>query len=119
MSPSSDGNYEALLQGGPDSAPYRSEIGPAPINLVDRIDFAAARSLHSALVGRRGKPVRIEGGTVTFAGALAAQVLLAAARDWKQAGVPFSLVVSPEMKGDLSRMGVLPELMQVIEVIEC
>ena len=46
---------------------------------------------------------------VRTAGALAVQVLVAAARDWADDGHTFSLSASAAMQEDLTRLGVLNE----------
>ncbi|WP_103257938.1 STAS domain-containing protein [Tabrizicola aquatica] len=82
------------------------------LHLPERLDFDAARTLHGQLLALRGHPVSIDGSAVRTGGALAAQVLLAAARDWRAAGQPFAFAPSVALQDDLERLGVLSEIAQ-------
>lgn len=53
------------------------------IPLPERLDMSTAADLHSALMTRLGEPLVLEAGAVRTMGALALQVLLAAARSWR------------------------------------
>jgi anti-anti-sigma regulatory factor len=81
----------------------------APLVLGERLDRDAARDLHAALVQRRGEDMAIDGSAVRTAGALAVQVLLAAARDGSAQGRTLTLTASAAMREDLARLGVLNE----------
>lgn len=83
-----------------------------PLILSQRQDHAAARALWSALMERRGQPLHVDGQSVVFCGGLTAQILLATARDSRQQGVEFKLILSAAMRDDLERLGVLTEILQ-------
>lgn len=106
MSPSSDAPV-----GGPD--PARSARKDCRMTdalvLPERLDRDAARDLHAELLCRRGLDLEIDGALVRTAGALAAQVLVAAARDWAAEGKTLTLAVSVPMREDLARLGLLSE----------
>lgn len=80
--------------------------------LSPRLDHAAARSLYAEVSNRPGKALQIDGQAVTFCGGLSAQILLAAARNRRAAGIDFSLTPSAAMRDDLDRLGVLNEILQ-------
>ena len=77
--------------------------------LPERLDRDAARDLHAEFLGRRGHDLEIDGTLVRMAGALAAQVLVAAARDWAGEGRTLTLTASLPMREDLARLGLLSE----------
>lgn len=77
--------------------------------LPDRLDRDAARDLHAVLLQRRGADLTLDGSAVRTAGALATQVLVAAARDWVADGYALTLLASDPMQEDLTRLGVLNE----------
>ena len=79
------------------------------LDLPERLDRDAARDLHAELLQRRGADLILNGSNVRTAGALAVQVLVAAARDWADDGHTFSLSASAAMQEDLTRLGVLNE----------
>ena len=81
----------------------------APLVLGERLDRDAARDLHAALIQRRGEDLTIDGSAVRTAGALAVQVLLAAAHDGLAQGRTVTLTASAAMREDLARLGVLNE----------
>jgi anti-anti-sigma regulatory factor len=77
------------------------------LQLQERLDFDAARDLHASLLALRGADLTIDGSAVRVGGALAAQILLAAARDWSLAGKSLILSASTSLQDDLSRLGLL------------
>lgn len=77
--------------------------------LPERLDRDAARNLHTELLKRRGGDLILDGSNVRTAGALAVQVLVAAARAWADDGRSISLTASAAMQEDLARLGVLNE----------
>lgn len=101
---------------GPDAGPDRHPADPAILTLPDRLDFNAARDLHARLAELRGTPVSIDGKAVVFGGALAAQVLLAAAQEWSAAGDVLLLTASAALRDDLQRLDVLSRFPTLIEV---
>lgn len=112
MSPSSSATLcDADLTG-----PGRNSTEPATLALPDRLDFNAARDLHARLAELRGTPVSIDGKAVVFGGALAAQVLLAAAQEWSAAGDALLLTASAALRDDLQRLDVLSRFPTLIEV---
>lgn len=80
------------------------------VALPERLDHDAARDLHAELAIHRGFNLVIDGSSVRVVGALAAQVLVAAARDWGVQNTTLSVATSIAMKSDLERLGVLDEL---------
>ncbi len=60
-------------------------------NLQTHLDSAAAPALAADLKALRGRPVRVDGGAVRFAGTLSLQVLIAARRQWLEDGRDFSV----------------------------
>jgi anti-anti-sigma regulatory factor len=98
------------------SAPDRDQPN---LQLPARVDFDAARELHGALRDRCGLPLEVDGTAVAFCGALAAQVLVAASRETAAAGHSFVLRASTALRDDLSRLGVLGEFPNLVEVAEC
>lgn len=91
----------------------------ATLDLPARLDFGSARDLHAGLMARRGLALAVDGSAVTFCGALAAQVLISASRETTAAGETFVLRASPALHDDLSRLGVLGEFSNLVEVAEC
>lgn len=91
----------------------------AALQLSARLDHAAARDLHGELLDLRGATVSVDGTGVAFCGALAAQILVAAARETLAAGGSFGLRASAALVEDLSRLGVLNEFPDLVEVAEC
>ena len=73
------------------------------------LDFDAARDLHTALSERRTEDLTIDGSGVTALGGLAAQVLVAAARDWRASGRSFVMIASRDLHDDLQRLGLIGE----------
>lgn len=62
----------------------------AELMLAPRLDMAAARPLAEALRGHRGGALTIDAGGVQCVGGLCLQLLLAGARDWRDAGLPLA-----------------------------
>lgn len=56
------------------------------------MDSPGAAELAERLMAVRGASVQLDGGEVTFAGALALQVLVSARRQWSSDDMPFELV---------------------------
>lgn len=82
------------------------------LHLPEKLDFDAARALHAELLALRGRPISIDGTSVRSGGTLAAQILLAAARDWRATDLPFTLAPSVALQDDLERLGILSEIAQ-------
>jgi anti-anti-sigma regulatory factor len=80
------------------------------LTLPERLDHDAAKELHGALLMHRGMDLTVDGGQVRSAGGLSAQLLLAAARDWKQSAAKFQLSASLALQDDLERLGVFDEI---------
>ncbi|MDM8165065.1 STAS domain-containing protein [Roseovarius sp.] len=59
--------------------------------LPARLDSAAVRALAQAIQARRGHPLTIDAQQVELAGALGLQLLVAAHRQWQEAGIAFRL----------------------------
>ncbi|MEQ8294094.1 MAG: STAS domain-containing protein [Roseovarius sp.] len=59
--------------------------------LPARLDSAAVRAVADDIQARRGHPLTIDAGQVEFAGALGLQVLVAARRQWQEAGNAFEV----------------------------
>jgi anti-anti-sigma regulatory factor len=116
MSPSSKATRRVAEPTPPDAAQDLGPTEPATVTLPERMDFNAARDLHARLVELRGSPVRVDGKAVVFGGALAAQILLAAALDWSAADDALLLTVSPTLRDDLQRLDVLGRFPTLIEV---
>jgi chemotaxis protein CheX len=60
------------------------------------IGVANAASLQAQLIGKRGEPTMIDAGNVDRLGALGLQVLLAAAKTWRDDGVELRIVEASE-----------------------
>jgi anti-anti-sigma regulatory factor len=121
MSPSSSSARRAsrisLIPAG--QTPADAEAETNVLRLPLRLDFAASRDLHAKFTELRGSALAIDGTAVTFCGALAAQVLLSASRETAATGETFVLKASPALQDDLSRLGVLGEFSNLVEVTEC
>ncbi len=119
MSPSSSSARRASRISLVPAGQPEADGEPNDLRLPVRLDFAAARDLHAELVERRGSALSFDGTAVTFCGALAAQVLLSASRETAAAGAPVLLKASSALHDDLSRLGVLGEFSNLVEVTEC
>ena len=81
------------------------------VELAEKLDQAAAASLHAELTAQIGQPISIDGRKVRLVGGLAAQVLLAASRRWDADGIDFELLTSEPMQSDLLRLGLGDDLL--------
>jgi chemotaxis protein CheX len=61
------------------------------LKLPQTMDVARARSLYDDLFRRRGSPLTIDASQVEKASALAIEVLIAAARQWRSDGISFDI----------------------------
>lgn len=76
------------------------------IPLPARLDHEGTRFLQAALREQRGRAIRLDAGKTILLGALALQLLLAAAREWRAAGHSFVVTPrSPAFTDDLMRLG--------------
>lgn len=66
----------------------------APLKLPSRLDTAACSDLVSDIGACRGAPLTLCAAEVSFLGAMAAEILVAAQREWRAAGSEFA-VISP------------------------
>lgn len=66
------------------------------LKLPEHLDVAGARSVHEDLLGLRGRAVSIDAEAVRKAGALGLEVLLSAARQWREDGLPFRVAPTSE-----------------------
>lgn len=62
------------------------------ISLPARLDFDAARDLHRQFSAARGQPLELDVAAVAQVGALAAQLLIVAHRQWQADGLSFRLL---------------------------
>ncbi|MGB7269858.1 MAG: STAS domain-containing protein [Albidovulum sp.] len=76
---------------------------PEPLILPARLDLTQAEALRQACLARRGQPLCIDAGGVRHLGALCLQVLLAAAKDWRQHGL--DLQIAPRSAGFDAALG--------------
>ncbi len=80
------------------------------VELQSQLDFQATQALHAQLLSLRGQPVALAAARVSFVGALFAQLLLAAERQWAQDGVAFAVTgASDGFVEGLVRLGIDPE----------
>lgn len=78
--------------------------------LGSRLDPAAARRLAGELLGRRGRPLRLDGSQVETASALALEVLIAAGLQWQADGQPLDLCdAAPGLADTCLRLGLRPD----------
>ena len=81
-------------------------MGPLILNLPPQLDGTSAADLRDRLLAARGQPVRLDGAGVTRFGALGLQVLLAAARTWREDGQAFDILeTSPALQEGLRQLG--------------
>ncbi|QFT92107.1 hypothetical protein FIU86_04585 [Roseovarius sp. THAF9] len=79
----------------------------APLDLPERMDFAACETLAASLDDRRGARLRLHAGKVGFLGALAAEILLRARQEWQADGTAFDLIdPSPDFLKGLALLGI-------------
>ena len=77
--------------------------------LPRRIDSAAVRAVAEGIQARRGQPLVLDAGQVEYAGALGLQVLVAAHRQWREAGLSFRVTGAGAALLDICRtLGVAP-----------
>lgn len=75
-----------------------------------------APGLQTALLGLRGRPVELDASGVARLATPCVQVLIAAARSWREDGLGFALATpSPEMLAVLARLEVDPSALQSSE----
>lgn len=78
-----------------------------PIDLPERLDFAACETLAQDFEARRGSVLLLQAGQVGFLGALAAEILLRARQDWQDDGAGFHVVApSPAFLKGLDLLGI-------------
>lgn len=93
-------------------------------SLNGHLDSVAAPPLAADLLETRGKPMRVDGSAVTFAGTLLIQVLVSAKKQWQEDGhdftvSPVSSALANAAKGlgvDLSAIGATETDIQMTEV---
>lgn len=76
----------------------------ATLTLAPRLDSPAAERLAEELKSARGTGICIDGGAVTFCGALALQTLLSAKLQWKEDDHPFEIAVASSDFADACRL---------------
>ncbi|KZY47908.1 hypothetical protein A3731_07420 [Roseovarius sp. HI0049] len=77
--------------------------------LPARIDSAAACAVAEGIQARCGRSLTLDARQVEFAGALGLQVLIAARRQWREAGHAFRVTGADEALFDICRtLGVAP-----------
>lgn len=64
--------------------------------LPARIDATTAADVYAALIQRAGDPLDLDASEVTGLSTQAIQVLLSAARTWREAGIPLSITAPSE-----------------------
>ena len=80
------------------------------IELPERLDFAACETLAKTIGEHRGKDLRMTGRSVRFLGALAAEILLRAHKEWQSSERCFELRdASLDMLCGFQRLGIPPE----------
>ena len=91
--------------------PWRGVRGmSATITLQPKLDLRAAGPLRDELLSHDAEDVVLDAGSVTQLGALALQVIRAAARSWAEAGRSLTLVnASTDLADQLSLLGFSPE----------
>ncbi len=71
------------------------------------LGLATASALRDELIAARGRPLDLDASQVQRVGGLGLQILLSAAKTWREDGVAFSVSdPSAEFINDLQRMGV-------------
>lgn len=76
-------------------------------SLNGHLDSAAAPTMNTDLMALRGKPLRIDASTVSFAGTLPIQVLIAAQKQWLDDGQAFQISpLSAALSNAASGLGV-------------
>lgn len=82
-----------------------SAVMPEIVKLPQRVDRDGAKCMYDHLSGVRGFPVCVDGRDVVSGGTLAAQVLLAMAREWNNGGIFFELKVSDALRAEFECLG--------------
>lgn len=78
--------------------------------LPSRLDLSVAQSLTRDILSMRGGPVTLDASGVAYLGGLGLQLLLAAARQWRQDGQDFAVLPrSGEFDGALALFGLSPD----------
>lgn len=86
---------------------------PQRLSLPPRLAAEDARSLRDALLGHRFRPLEIDGTQTLGASALALQVLVSAAVQWRADAQAFRALASSPLYRDFATLGLLfPELTQ-------
>ncbi len=87
----------------------QTTVAGTTVDLPERLDFAACEGLAAMLLAARGAPLRLRAGRTAFLGALAAELLLRARRDWQAAGTAFDLAdPSADFLKGLALLGIPP-----------
>lgn len=80
------------------------------LQLEARLDLRAAGSLAKEILASRGGDLALDAGATEHIGALAVQVIRAAARTWAEAGHALRFEhASDALAGDLAQLGFTPE----------
>lgn len=80
------------------------------LTLPTRLDSAAVPAVATAIQAKSGHPLTIDAGQVEFAGALGMQMLVAANRQWREAGLSFQVTGAEPVLFELCRaLGVEPD----------
>jgi len=80
------------------------------LTLQERLDFGAVTALKNTLLEHVNQDLEIDASQVTHMGTLCLQVLIAAARDWKQAGKTFCVTMPSDIcKTQLALHGFTPD----------
>jgi chemotaxis protein CheX len=80
------------------------------LELPRRLDCQATGILHETLLARRGEPVTVDAGAVTFLGAIALQLMVSAQAQWRSDGIAFR--ITPQSRGftdGVAALGLPPE----------
>ncbi|MBY6152584.1 STAS domain-containing protein [Vannielia litorea] len=85
-------------------------MSAASLPLPARLDLPAAAPLREALLGHEGKPLSIDASPCESVGTPGLQVLLAAAKSWREAGVSLSVDgLSEDCAAQLAIFGLSPD----------
>jgi chemotaxis protein CheX len=86
-------------------------MAPQTLRLAPHLDMPAASLLRGQLLRLRGHDVELDGSAVMRLGALCLQVLLSAARTWRQEGRAFRIIEpSRGLTEGLRQLGAAPAL---------
>lgn len=75
------------------------------IELAEKLDLSFAAGLLAGISEADGQHICIDGRRARGIGAMCAQVLCAAALQWRKSGMRFEIEVSEPVRADLERMG--------------